>query len=355
MWFPKPTIEYSFETGTNSLNIDFDISGYDSSLGDVVFSKLEIYKGSVDKVDVEVEHLDDMALRFSDLEAGQSYELRAYLNYNRKSDGQSSGLGVQKILFVTGTPTWIEGQAQALNTKKARLTYTTNLENVSETYVEWRRVDAPDVVKSNVAACPVVDGQLVGILNNLNPDVYYKFRPIYESNGRTYSGEWIGIFTGDANVWFDPEISTRPARVRKDGSVTLQGSVVPGSGDISEQGFEVWPNGGAQHAPGNGVESSHTFIKCNGISISTELTDLKQGVTYTYRAYAKVDGQMYTGSEETFTIPGESGIDDVLGDAEAPIIIGYYNLQGHRSDRPFPGLNIVVYSNGRTEKRIIRE
>lgn len=242
-----------------------------------------------------------------------------------------------------------------MTTTKARLTYTTNLENVSETYVEWRRVDAPDVVKSTVAACPVVDGQLVGVLNNLNPDVYYKFRPVFELNGTPIYGEWIGIFTGDANVWFDPEISTRPARVRKDGTVTLQGSVIPGSGDISEQGFEVWPDGGARHAPGSGEESSHTFIKCNGISISTELTDLRHGVTYTYRAYAKVDGQMYTGPEETFMIPGESGIEDTVGDAEAPTIIGYYNLQGLRSDRPFRGMNIVVYSNGKTEKRIIRE
>ncbi len=356
---PTLTSSYSLITKTQSAKVIFKIpedkAGYDSSLGDIVFGDLAVYRSGKKMEDVEVEQTEPMTFNVFNLDVAQDYELRGYWEYRRKSDGKTSNRTKIKVLFKSETPKWTSGSSQAMTTTKARLIYETNLENVSETYVEWRRVDAPDVVQSNKAACPVVDGCLVGILNNLNPDVYYKFRPIYEANDTKYIGEWIGIFTGDANVWFDPEINTRPARVRKDGSVTLQGSVVPGSGDISEQGFEVWPNGGAQHAPGNGVESSHTFIKCNGISISTELTDLKQGVTYTYRAYAKVDGQMYTGSEETFTIPGESGIDDVLGDAEVPTIIGYYNLQGHRSDRPFPGLNIVVYSNGRTEKRIIRE
>ena len=348
--------KYKMNASTQSVAFNFSDVSCDESYGDVVFEDLAVYlDGKTRYDDAEFEITAPKDIRISNLQIWKNYELRGNCRYSRKSDGAKTTLFSIKILFKTEEPTWIAGNAQAMTTTKARLTYTTNLENVSETYVEWRRVDAPDVVKSTVAACPVVDGQLVGVLNNLNPDVYYKFRPVFDLNGTPIYGEWIGIFTGDANVWFDPEISTRPARVRKDGSVTLQGSVVPGSGDISEQGFEVWPNGGAQHAPGSGEESSHTFITCNGISISTELTDLKHGVTYTYRAYAKVDGQMYTGSEETFTIPGESGIDDVLGDAEAPTIIGYYNLQGHHSDRPFRGMNIVVYSNGKTEKRIIRE
>lgn len=348
--------KYEMNASTQSVAFNFSDVSYDESYGDVVFEDLAVYlNGKTLYDDAEFEITTQKDIRISNLQIWENYELRGYCRYIRKSDGEKTTLFPIKILFKTEEPTWIAGDAQAMTTTKARLTYTTNLENVSETYVEWRRVDAPDVVKSTVAACPVVDGQLVGVLNNLNPDVYYKFRPVFELNGTPIYGEWIGIFTGDANVWFDPEISTRPARVRKDGTVTLQGSVIPGSGDISEQGFEVWPDGGAQHAPGSGEESSHTFITCNGISISTELTDLKHGVTYTYRAYAKVDGQMYTGPEETFMIPGESGIEDTVGDAEAPTIIGYYNLQGLRSDRPFRGMNIVVYSNGKTEKRIIRE
>lgn len=255
-------------------------------------------------------------------------------------------------------PLWHNGTSEALTTTRARLKYSTNIGNVNDTYVEWRRVDAPAVVQSSKAMCPVIDGTLVGILNNLNPDVYYQFRPVYEYSSKKYYGEWVGIFTGDANVWFDPEITTSPARVSEDGTVTLRGAVLPGSGDVSEQGFEIWPVTDASYAHeynSERVDASHRFISCDGISMAVEVSDLPAGTTYAYRTYAKVGTKSYTGSEMTFTTPGTGGIGQTTADAAEPEIVGYYNLQGVRSDRPMPGLNIVVYSNGTTEKRIFRD
>lgn len=257
------------------------------------------------------------------------------------------------------TPQWISGTSEALTTKRARLRYSTNISNIDNTYVEWRRVDAPAIIQSTKAMCPVVDGNLVGILNNLTPDVYYQFRPAYEYGTKKYYGEWVGIFTGDANVWFDPEITTSPALVSQDGNITLRGSVLPGSGDVTEQGFEIWPLTDAAVTNAcnadPAAETTHRFIPCNGISMAVEVSDLLEGTTYAYRAYAKVETKSYTGSEQTFTTPGTQGIGEITIDDSAIEIVGYYNLQGVRSDRPMPGLNIVVYSNGKTEKRIFRD
>lgn len=343
-----------------SATIRFKVSeNYNSSLGEVELQNYDIYRSAYGypAKDVEIEDLDNLTYKISGLEIGMTYELRGYYQYRRYSDGKTSYLTSVKVEFTTDSPLWDKGEAQALTTTKARLTYTTNLDNVSDAYIEWRRVEAPTVVASSTAICPVVNGQLVGILNNLNPDVYYKFRPVYEYKNKKIYGEWVGIFTGDANVWFDPEVGTRSAHVKDNGNVTLRGSVIPGSGDVSEQGFELWKSDEANVAAENiNTESpSHNFILCNGIDMSIELTDLIPGATYTYRAYAKVEDKIYTGPEETFTVPGSADIDIIVIEDETPTIIGYYNLQGQHSDRPYKGMNIIVYSNGKSEKRIFKE
>lgn len=345
---------YDMNISTQSAAFTYKGLSCDESLGEITLENMAVYNNNKKVTGIQIEKTDPFSINVSGLTMGENYELRGNCQYRRKSDGEISRQFDIKILFVTDKPSWREGDAQAMNKTKARLTYSTNIENVSDSYVEWRRVDAPDVVKSSTAVCPVVNGRLVGILNNLNPDVYYKFRPVYEINGTSYYGEWIGIFTGDAYVWFDPELQTSPAQVKDNGSVTLRGSVVPGSGDITEQGFEVWMNDEPQSATVLQVSTNaenHTFITCNGISMSADMTQLKAGATYTYRTYAKVNGQTYNGPEMTFTIPESASVDEIFNDGESTIT-GYYNLSGIRSDKPFTGLNIIVYSNGKTEKRM---
>lgn len=54
--------------------------------------------------------------------------------------------------------------------------------------------------------------------------------------------------------------------------------------------------------------------------------------------------------KEFFFMEETQGVDDVMTDAAAGEIVGYYNLQGIRSDEPWEGLNIVVYSDGTRRK-----
>ena len=51
-----------------------------------------------------------------------------------------------------------------------------------------------------------------------------------------------------------------------------------------------------------------------------------------------------------------AGVDDVIADEAADgtagEIVGYYNLQGVRSDKPWEGMNIVVYGDGSRRKAV---
>lgn len=141
--------------------------------------------------------------------------------------------------------------------------------------------------------------------------------------------------------------------------MTLRGAVLPGSGEVTEQGFEIWPQETAQNtgaAAGHRAQASHRFIPCEGISMSANLSDLTPGSTYLYRVYAKADGKTVTGNTASISVPG--GVSDIgrvtVFEEKTPEVVGYYNLQGVRSERPFDGMNIVIYSNGKTEKRVFK-
>lgn len=344
---------------TQSATVKFGLTSFSQNQGEIEYDNWKVYTKYPEKwVNVDVEPTGKNSFEISGLTPWESYILYVDCYYRRKSDGTRTQISsTLQLSFSTPAVKWNNGEAQALTTAKARLTYSTNLENMADTYVEWRRVDAPPVVQSTKAVCPVVEGRLVGVLNNLNPDVYYQFRPVYENGSTKVYGDWVGIFTGDANVWFDPEVETRPARVRGNGPVTLRGSVLPGSGEISEQGFEIWPSeepsSAGMSAP-HRAESAHRFVTCDGISMSVDISDLAGGTTYVYRTYAKVNGVIHTGNEETFDIPGTGAVDGIAVEEETLEVVGYYNLQGVRSERPFDGMNIVVYSNGKTEKRVFK-
>lgn len=293
---------------------------------------------------------DKNYVMFDNLEPQKSYEFYSAGGiYVRNSDGKTSFFSLSysqnPVIYETPSPSWTEGMSEALTTTKARISYKTNIGFSKDSYIEWRREDAPLNLQSQKSACPIVNGRLVGVLNNLKPDVYYKFRPIYTYNGTNYVGEWIGIFTGDAYVWFDPEVYTFDA-ISSDTnkSVILRGSVISGSGEISEQGFELWTDSGTR------TYSTHKFIHCDGISFDTELKDLYPGTTYTFCTFAKVNDKYFRGKEISFTTKGESIIPEIDTDSQPIEVIGYYDIHGIKHNNLQKGFNIILYSNGSTKK-----
>ena len=228
---------------------------------------------------------------------------------------QEGGVYTASKSFTTGALTWSNGGFTATSTSSARLSVETNCDATAGTGFEWKRYDAPESLAPSKAPCPIVDGMLIGSLRNLNPDVYYKCRPYYtSSSGTTYYGEWITFFTGDANVYFEPEVRTFSERSIVNNSVTVKGYALPGTDDISEQGFEYWK------VPASRATSTVMTVKASGISMTATLADLEYNSTYRYRAYVKTAQGTFYGAEEEFST------------GEDPAGIGYIEVDSNNFD-----------------------
>lgn len=222
--------------------------------------------------------------------------------------------------FTTAALTWETPGATVTSLSSARMMVETNCDAETGTGFEWRRIDAPELVSSTQAPCPVVDGRLVGSLRNLNPETYYKFRPYYTSaSGKTYYGEWTGLFTGDANVYFEPEVRTLAESLTDKRTVRLAGYALAGSDDITEQGFQYRAVGKAQTK----ARAAETWqsVAAKGIKMEATLDDLAYGTTYRYRAYAVTAKGMFYGDEREFSTEAESGIEEVINDAEEGLTV----------------------------------
>lgn len=215
--------------------------------------------------------------------------------------------------FKTAALTWESGEYQATSTSSVRLLTETNCDATEGTGIEWRRYGAPENMKPNSVACPVVDGMLVGTLRGLNPDVYYEYRPYYTSAaGNTYYGEWTAFFSGDAYVHFDPEVRTYADMQVYKNNATIKGYALEGSDAISAQGFEYWKSSN-QPVPASTAEVK--TIAASGIAMTATIADLEYNTTYCYRAFVTTATGTYYGDTMEFTTEVISGIETIDVDA----------------------------------------
>jgi hypothetical protein len=223
----------------------------------------------------------------------------------------SSDQGLASIPTVTTKNLVMNVQPAKPTSKiKARLLATVNeLDDDTHFGFEWLRYDAPDNMTPNKVSAPLYDGQIVGTLNNLNPDVYYKYRPYYKSeDGSLFYGEWESFITGDADVFFEPETHTKDVVEVSSVSAELAGVWIEGTEDIDEKGFEYWAvPGGNTRAAGRDVKK----VIVSGKKTSVVVEDLAVGTVYGYRSYMKTVSGITYGEEKTFmTI----NVGDVNGD-----------------------------------------
>lgn len=228
-----------------------------------------------------------------------------YLDYWVIVEGSRFSASIDK--FSLPEVEWSDISGTATSLISARLMAKVNLSNYCTTAgIEWRRYDAPNNVPSTQVACPIVDGYLIGTLRNLRDDVYYQFRPyVVSADGVYFYGEWVGFFTGDANVFFDPETKTYEPTVY-DTSATFSGYALEGSDAIVRQGFEYAPvtrsRAGEEwiRIPATGIIMSATVDGLNGF--------------YVVRSFVETATATYYGEELQFAAGEASGIDDVVAD-----------------------------------------
>lgn len=224
---------------------------------------------------------------------------------------------------------------------------------------QWKKYDAPETLKPSEGYAAIYEGRLEGYLKQLQSTAYYNVRPFYKSaEGNYYYGEWVTFDPNDFS-YFEPTVHTYPADALADGTVTLRGYMLPGSDEVTEQGFEYWRTGSASVkarriaaalAPATGVET----VIATGQRMSAVLKDLVPSATYCFRSYAKTANGTTYGEEQTFTAPDSAtGIESVEADGEVRVT-GIYDISGRPRQTKQRGLNIIRYSDGTTRTVVVR-
>ena len=212
--------------------------------------------------------------------------------------------------------------ARMLSNTSPMLAANTNLaDEETSCGFEWRRYDAPEELPSAQVYSPVFDGTMAGVLKNMSENVYYKYRPfLKDANGTMYYGDWIAFITADAGVEYEPILYSYKNPEVTQTEATLQGVALPGSSDITEQGFEYWRSTGGNNAPAAAPTGSVTKVKSSGQRMRTTVEGLAAGATYCFRSYAVSGGKTYYGDEVKFaTEKPAAGNGDVNGDGRVDV------------------------------------
>ena len=220
--------------------------------------------------------------------------------------------------------------AQPTSKIKARLVATVNEPDDDQHFgFEWLRYDAPSIMTPNRVSAPLYEGQIVGSLNNLDPNVYYKYRPYYKSaDGSMFYGEWEAFITGDADVFFEPVTHTKEASEVTGESAQLAGSWIEGTEDTEEKGFEYWPESGA-NTRATGENMIRVIV--DGDQTTATVDGLMAGKVYGYHSYVKTASGTTYGEDKTFKTPLPGDAND-NGAVDAADIVELVNAKaGHPS------------------------
>lgn len=237
--------------------------------------------------------------------------------------------------------------AQAMSTTKARLLATVNEADDDKHYgFEWLRYDAPSNMTPYKVSAPLYNGEIVGTLSGLNPDIYYKYRPFYKADdGTVFVGEWEAFLTGDANVTFDPEVHTKePVAINNDKMILLL-FYAEGTEEILEKGFELIKK--AIESFGTRADGGDiTTVTVNGNEMSATVEGLEPGTEYICRSYVKTASGTTYGEEVTFKtpLPGDANNDDVVNAAD---IVEIVNTKSGNPSASFNMTNADMDGNGK--------
>lgn len=253
-----------------------------------------------------------------------------------------------KYNFTTAQLKLLTLKPNCVSATTANVMAETNISN-TETRVgfQWKKYDAPTSLSPNEGYGFVYDGVIEGQIKNLQSASYYNVRAFYKSaDGTYYYGDWITFDPSDFS-YFDPQVRSfnNPEIVQN--NVTLKGYVLEGTDEIISQGFQYWNNNTRTQ-----IEDNIITIYSSGQLMQVTLNNLIAG-NYSYRAFVETSNGYYYGDEYTFSIES-SGIEEVIVANTENFIIGYYNFNGVKFDKPQKGFNLVVYKDGRCKKIFLK-
>lgn len=284
-----------------------------------------------------------------------------YTIYIKAFDAKTNRLYSTKEDWNTTKPLTLETEAPRIPSAGNMIARaTTNISELEPNVgFQWKKYDAPESLKPSEGFAVAYGGVLEGTIHNLQVDHYYNVRAFYrDMNGKEYYGKWITVDPSDFS-WFEPNVHTYDVdRVTTNGA-KARGYVVQGTDDIEKQGFEYWPSGDTSkrrvaygtYAP---ADNGRQTILATGQLMTAELADLLSATEYTVRSFVTTSASTYYGEEITFRTLEASGIEGVAVDEAEIVPVAYYRLDGTRGERPFTGLNMVVFSDGHVEKIVFK-
>lgn len=215
---------------------------------------------------------------------------------------------------------------------------------------QWKKYDAPASLTPSSGSAVVCDGMLEGYIRNLQPTSYYNVRAYYKNAaGKYWYGDWVTFDPSDFS-YFEPTVRTYPPEDITSSSAKVRGYALPGTDPFYSQGFQYWKTESSANRKIMRVESEITTVIATGQIMTATFEDLEPDTQYAFRVFVETEQGFTYGDEQTFTTDTDTGVYTINDSPNKADIIGYYNLMGVRSDVPHKGINIVIYSNGKTKK-----
>lgn len=298
-------------------------------------------------------------LILADLIPNTTYELAVRLTPIDKSNPEANFFdNIIKVSFKTPDLKLTTLTPKIPTEKNAIAAASTNLsDRESNAGFQWRKYDAPSTLASNEGYAAIYDGMMEGYIHNLQLDKYYNVRAFFkDANGTYHYSDWVTFDPSDVS-WFEPTVHTYEPESVTHNSVSIRGYITQGSEDIESQGFEYWPMENQTQVKTAFVDyqlsstNEKKIILSTGQAISATISDLMPATEYIIRSFAKTADHIYYGEELTFHTLEMSGVENVSED-QPQAVIGYFNIMGVMSATPFKGINVVLYNDGHTEKRV---
>ncbi len=226
----------------------------------------------------------NLSIAVANLMSSSSYDsvTYTYRAYAKTESGTTYGEEMTFTTEILWQPDFITHSAMDVTSSSATLqgSASANTEEILEQGFVFRTESGEEYTIE-------VEGEVMSVtITGLEPSTTYYYCVYARTESKTWYGGWIQ-FTTLAIV--APTVQTFSVTNVTSTSATLHGSVTEGEESIQEQGFEYW-------GPDGNVET----ITASGSDMSVTLTGLEDGVTYTYRAYARTESGTTYGEEMTF-------------------------------------------------------
>lgn len=277
--------------------------------------------------------------------------------YGFRVEFEEGGYDANTIDFTTYSLRLATLDPKCVSSTCAIVGATTNMsDHETNAGFQWKKYAAPESLKPSEGLAAIYDSRLEGYIRNLQPTSYYNVRAFYKSNaGNYYYGDWVAFDPSDFS-YFEPTVHTYDVTVVDHSSAAVRGYVMAGTDDIVEQGFEYWRKGSVKVFSVQSEQSQDVLkVLSTGQVMTATISNLDPLTTYGLRAYVKTAAGTTYGEEQEFTTTeGESGVEGIAADACEVEIVGYFDLNGRRYDAPKKGFNIILYSDGKAEKRMIK-